>query len=340
MNNKVHERGDLTHGDGARPTGRFPRSAAVRRPMPTPPAATRDPGPSPCTRARSATAVVVLALIVSGSSRPARAQFFDPSGGTGLTQNIEGFTVSGKGFVAAKPNHVEVDLEVVASSEITADAIVKYRDAKKRVRDAFAALKLSSVAVEERGLLVDQKGQMQSPYFFDFQPNSRTKTEVQLTRKLVVKVSDLRKMDEESVLQLVGRLLDVAQDAGAKVGPQNNQNPYYYYRWNMNQTTGLVRFILEDFDKLQEEAYEKAIADARARAERLARLSRVELGPIVAIREVSVPGDRSSTATDDELPRKRLEMSKFQEIPVRVELLVRFEVHHPRSERKGQAGQP
>ena len=59
--------------------------------------------------------------------------------------------------------------------------------------------------------------------------------------------------------------------------------------------TGLVRFVLEDFDKLQEEAYEKAIADARRRAERLAGLSNVELGPIVAVREVVVPGDRIAT---------------------------------------------
>ena len=145
--------------------------------------------------------------------------------------NIEGFTVVGKGFVAAKPDLVEVDLDVIASSELTADAIVKYRDAKRRIRDAFAALKLGNVTVDERGLLVDQKGTMQSPYFFDYQPNTRTKTEVQLTRKLVVKAADIRKMDEEGVLQLVGRLLDVAQDAGAKVGPQNNMNPYYYYRW-------------------------------------------------------------------------------------------------------------
>src|SRR5207237_1300334 len=150
--------------------------------------------------------------------------------------------------------------------------------------------------------------------------------------------SEIRKMDEEALLQLTAKLLDVAQDAGARVGPQNN--PYYYYRFGMNPSSGLVRFVLEDFDKLQEEAYEKAIADARARAERLARLSRVELGPIVAIREVTVPGERNSGSNlnpywyasensnpDDEAPRKRLESSKFQEIPVRVELLVRFEVH-------------
>ncbi len=289
---------------------------------------------------RTAIAVVVLAMALGGSGRPARAQFFNQNGGGGASPNIEGFTVSGRGVVAAKPNYAEIDMEVSASSELTADAIVKYRDAKKRIHDAFSALKLNTIAVEERGLLVDQKGQMQSPYyFFDSQPNARNKTEVQLSRKLVAKASDIRKLDEEGVMQLVGRMLDVAQDAGAKVGPQNNMMYYYYYGYNPNQQSGLVRFILEDFDKLQEEAYEKAVADARSRAERLARLSHVELGPIVAIREVSVPGEQNMNASD-ELPRKRLELSKFQEIPIRVELLVRFEVHQPKSERKGQAGQP
>jgi uncharacterized protein len=134
-------------------------------------------------------------------------------------------------------------------------------------------------------------------------------------------------MDEDTVLQLVGKLLDVAQDSGGKVGPQNNWNPYYYNPWQ-NMQSGLVRFVLDDFDKLQEEAFEKAIADARARAVRLARLSKVELGPIVAVREVVVPSDRmmNMMGSDEEMPRKRLEVSRFQEIPIRVELLVRFSI--------------
>ena len=61
-----------------------------------------------------------------------------------------------------------------------------------------------------------------------------------------------------------------------------------------------------------------------------------ELGPIVAIRETAVPGDQA--VPDDERPRKRLEVSKFQEIPVRVELLVRFEVH-PKAANGGRSGQ-
>jgi uncharacterized protein YggE len=287
----------------------------------------------------AALALFVTLFALSAAMHPARAQFFEPGmsqGGGGHAPDIEGFMVAGKGFAVARPDSVEVELDVQASSELTADAIVKYRDAKRKVREAFASLKLANVTVDERGLLVDQKGQMQSPYYFDYQPNTRTKTEVQLTRKLIVKAQDLQKMDEEAVLQLVGRLLDVAQDAGAKVGPQNNMNSYYYYRWGGNQTTGLVKFVVENFDKVQEEAYEKAIADARTRAERLARLSKVELGPIVAVREIVVPADRNMN--DEDLPkRKRLETSKFQDIPVRVELLVRFAIQNKSS---GKGGNP
>jgi uncharacterized protein len=283
-------------------------------------------------------AVLGFVLAMTVTVRPAHAQFMPGQEyASSSVANIEGFTVAGKASLAAKPNSVEIDVEVSASSELTADAIVKYRDARRRLHEAFAALKLANVTVEERGLQVDQKGQQQNPYWFGGMQNNRTKTEVQLTRKLVVKASNLRKMDEEALMQLVGKLLDVAQDAGAKVGPQND-NSYYYWRYNYNQNQqGLVRFVLEDFDKLQEEAFEKAVADARSRAERLARLSRVELGPIVAIREVLVPSDRVS-GSDDEMPRKRLETSKFQEIPVKVELMVRFQVHS-KPDAKGRTGE-
>ncbi len=126
---------------------------------------------------------------------------------------------------AAKPNAVEIDLDVSASSELTADAIVKYRDAKKRVHDAFGALKLKNVTIEERGLLVDQKGMMQNPYMWGGMPNTRTKTEVQLSRKLVVKAGDIRSMPEDAVVQLVGKLLDVAQDSGGRLGVKTTGTP-------------------------------------------------------------------------------------------------------------------
>jgi len=56
--------------------------------------------------------------------------------------------------------------------------------------------------------------------------------------------------DNTVLLQLVAKLLDVAQDAGGKLGGQGDFNPYYY-RYNASGG-GLVRFVLDDFDALQE----------------------------------------------------------------------------------------
>jgi uncharacterized protein YggE len=275
---------------------------------------------------------VALSLAVLGSAlcatSPACAQFFPPNqSGTAPAENIEGFTVIGKGSVSAKPNLVEIDVEVSAASEVSADAIVKYRDAKRRLQEAVAALKLGDITVEERGLSVEKKGMM-NPYYFGGMPqNNRAKSEVQLSRKLVIRAANIRKLDEDAVLRLVAKLLDVAQDAGGQIGPRVDFNPYYFDPYNRMGGGTLVRFVLDDFDKLQDEAFDHAINDARTRAQRLARLSKVELGPIIAAREVMTPGDRfTPPGVDDETARKRLEAAKFQEIPVRVELLVRFEI--------------
>lgn len=291
-------------------------------------------------------AAIVAAALLPGALGTARAQFVLSSDFQGARgdENIEGFTVSGKASVYAKPNRLEIDLKVASASELTADAIVKYRDAKRRVGDAFDDLKLDGVSIDERGLLVDQKGMVQNPYYFDAQPNQRTKAEVQLSRKLVVRCDAIREMDEDELLQLVARLLDVAQDAGGIVGDQSTMDPYSY-SYNRGREVNLVRFILDDFDALQEQAYEEAVADARARAERLARLSGVELGPIVAIREIAVPGDpggqsRSPMYGAEEPSRGRqLESTRFQDVPIRVELLVRFRVRTEADDEKDAEGE-
>src|SRR5271157_1132545 len=91
------------------------------------------------------------AMALAISACPAVGQFYEGPGALGGTQaNIDGFAVVGKGTAAAKPNRMEIDLEVSAASELSADAIVKYRDAKKRLQDAFSTLKMSHVAVEEK----------------------------------------------------------------------------------------------------------------------------------------------------------------------------------------------
>ncbi len=171
---------------------------------------------------------------VARSARPGLSSSIQTGSMPGLGPNIEGFTVAGKGYRRgqARPRGDRPGRHRLIGADRRCDRQVPRRQEAdpRRIRRAEARQR------HRRGARAAGRpeGQMQSPYFFGYQPNTRNKTEVQLTRKLVVKAADIRKMDEESVLQLVGRLLDVAQDAGAKVGPQNNMNYYYYYRWGMN----------------------------------------------------------------------------------------------------------
>ncbi len=280
---------------------------------------------------RLAVCLGAAAAAFLGAPSPAPAQVAEPA-------DVEGLTVQGKGSVSARPSLAEIDLDVSAAAELTGDAIVKFRDAKKRVSDAFAALKLPDVTVEERGLLLDQKGAAFNPYMMDYGMPTKAKSEVQLSRKLVVKASGIQGMDEEAVLQLVGRLLDVAQDAGARVGPPANA-AMMAYRYGNIQPTTLVRFVVEDYDRLKEEAYAKAAADARSRAERLARLNGVSLGPVLSVREVSSAAGGSSRSLyatliygeappqeEDDGARDRLTTPKFQDVPIRVELQVRYAI--------------
>jgi uncharacterized protein YggE len=72
-------------------------------------------------------------------------------------------------------------------------------------------------------------------------------------------------------LDTAGKVLSAATSAGA------------------NQLFG-IRFEIEDPSALQAEARKKAVEDARARAERLAQLAGVKLGPAVSISEIDGGG--------------------------------------------------
>ena len=296
-----------------RPLARWPsptaRSRPTRagRPRPRSPPAT---SPAPRRRGlRMSKSSIAAVVLVAGAARrvgPARAQFFGPNAGVGRGREHRGLHGRRQGDGRGQAEPVEIDLEVSAASELTADAIVKYRDARRKLQEAFTALKLGNVAVEERGLLVDQKGQADQPLLLRLlSPTTRTKTEVQLSRKLVVN-GDRHPQDGRGGRAPARRQAARRRPGRRRPGRRRRTTsiPTTTDRYNQ-QNSGLVRFVLDDFDKLQEEAYEKAIADARTRAERLARLSRVELGPIVAVREVVVPGETATSRRgqdDDDEP--------------------------------------
>ncbi|HVC95535.1 MAG TPA: SIMPL domain-containing protein [Pirellulales bacterium] len=262
------------------------------------------------------------------------AQFaVDPTGGT----QTGGISVYGTGETSAKPDLVEISLRANASAELTADALVKYKDTKRRTLEAFEKLKLEKLEVEEQGVSLANQGsaeQMQMA-MRGMMGTGSGKSQVSISSSLHLRLSGIKDLSAEEVLETVGTLLDAAKDAGAEIGPTAAEMNMAWRYGNMPEGT-LVRFIINDLDQLREQAYESAVADARTRAGRLARLNGVKLGHVLGVQEMHVSADDAQQAvynpygrpqTPSGKPKKpHIVSESFNEIPFQVKLLVRFAI--------------
>lgn len=247
-----------------------------------------------------------------------------------------GITVFGTGELQTLPNIVEIDLRAGGSAELTADSIVKYQDTKRRVLEAFEELKLPDLSIEEHGLSLSAGGGDAAMQMMMNGMVTNAKTQVEISSMLRLRLNGIREKKAEEVLEIVGKLLDVAQDSGTSLGPSaaEMQMAYRYGRVGASQ---MVRFIVTDLEEIREQAYESAVADARRRAERLARLNGVSLGTVLGVQEILVSGDDSSTynvyqpwsgvATQPSYADEpQLASDTFSEVPFRVRLMVRFAI--------------
>ncbi|HET6878901.1 MAG TPA: SIMPL domain-containing protein [Pirellulales bacterium] len=270
-----------------------------------------------------------LALLTATS--PSAAQMVMTTDGG----HTPGISVYGTGETVAKPDVVEISLRATAAAELTGDAIIKYRDTKRRTLEAFDKLKLDKLEIEELGVsLSDQTSAEAMQMMWRGMQAPAGKAKVEISSALRLRLAGIRDHSSEQVMETVGKLLDTAKDSGASIGPtQAEMNMAWRYGQQANST--LVRFIVRDLNKLREEAYENAVEDARTRARRLAKLNGIKLGDVLGVQEVQVSGDdqqMTTTPWGQVLPSYKkasepeISSEQFAEIPFRVKLLVRFSI--------------
>ena len=265
---------------------------------------------------------------------------------TGSAQVPQGFgdnriMVTGVGELRARPDTVELAVRVSGDAELSDDAMVKYRSAKKAAEDAVAALKLANLTMESQGFSLaggmDQREQQRRIH--GGQPPTNLRLQVQYSGVLRIRLSEVDKMGQDELMKAVGKLVDVAQDAGISIisGPAQSDNPYSSSMTRM-QAAPFLLFIRQNLDELREQAYTKAMDDARQRAARLAKLSGRELGQVITANEVEVSGDsnpygssygqygefRYGATTGTTTARRQISTITSDEIPVRVRLQVAF----------------
>ncbi len=243
------------------------------------------------------------------------------------------------GTVKGRPDRVRIDVRLQGKAEITDDALVKYRDARRRLVEALDKLQLKNLRTSEQSVAV-ATAVNQAAYqamFNGMAAPAEGTSPIEVSGSVLVELGQLNEASPEDVLKTVGKVLDTIKDAGGNLGPSQNE-AMMAMRYGRTPGGTNVKFILGDFKRLREQAYEQAVADARLRGNRLATLSGVKLGPVLAVQEVQIAGDVvESTAQKmpwfwggetNETPREPDEITadSLGDLPVTVRLVVRFEI--------------
>ena len=283
------------------------------------------------TRPRTASLIAALLLsVIAPAVTLAQVPQPGPAGGDGIS-------VAGSGEAKGKPTAVEIGATVSGDAELAADAIVKYRDTKRRAVEALEGLKLEGLKIESGGFAINQgmdAAQQQAMMNGNAIAGS-AKQRVTVTEQIKIVLSGLDKLKDEELMDTVLKVVDTGRDGGLQIGSGQPRN---YYEMQMYYNSGrgnsnLVNFVIPDAESLRDAAYKNAMADARKRAERLAGLAGVKLGRILSVRDqgavnmspqqaqiYAMTGQMSSESPD------QLSSGVFTEIPVRVNLAVQFEI--------------
>jgi hypothetical protein len=259
-----------------------------------------------------------------------------------------GIAVEGIGELRTVPDVVEINLRLVARGELTDDAVVKHRDARKRTMETFQALKLDNLKLEEKDLtLRPGNGQeMMQMMMWGGMPASQNKrSQIEVGSMLRARLTNVNKVPTEDLMSTIGKLIDAAQDSGAGLGISDSDMMMMRWYGGYQRQSALVKFVVTNLDELREKAYEMAVADARKRAERLARLNGVKLGSVVAIDELETGGGRPMPyyypqPTEDSQEKSELVAESLSGGKITVHLRVRFAIDPAGAVSKAAALEP
>src|SRR5450432_1902165 len=117
-------------------------------------------------------------------------------------------------------------------------------------------------------------------------PAGAEKSKVQISENLKIMVKGVDKLTSDQLLEMVLKMIDTCRDAGLQVGPPPATN---YIQMQIRAQTGapdsLVSFKIPDKTELENHAYEQAVADARAKGEKIAGMNGVKLGRVLSVKD-------------------------------------------------------
>jgi len=200
----------------------------------------------------------VLALFFMGATSTGCAANNATKGTTQLVVSNPGdvgITVDGHGELSAPPDMATISIGVEARAKTAADARAQAADAASKV---ITSLKANGIAAKD---IQTDRFSIQPHYELQGPDHAMRIVGYDVSNAVSAKVHDLAR---------VSHVVDDAADAGGD-----------------NVRVNGILFSIEDPSKARAAAREKAVADARAKAEQLAKLTGVTFEAPLAVEEVS-----------------------------------------------------
>lgn len=250
----------------------------------------------------------------------------------------EGVTVIGSGEARGRPNAFEFFTRISGASELGSDALVKFREFKRRTAEAVDKLQLVNGEVTFGGFSLTSAGNVRgrrvNMFRVDLDGEESFKPEIMFSSLVRVCVRGIDRLPEEQVPEKISDLLDRLKDGGVTIeAVQGNAETPEFEAHDGFGAPPVALFVLEDATEIRRLARKRAFEAARESAEELAQLAGLALGPVVSMQEVGGQGEpwldvlaqgAFEASQAGRRGKLRLTSSTMSEFSVRASLQVRF----------------
>ena len=171
-----------------------------------------------------------------------------------------------RGSQAQRPDRLEIELAAAGSAELSSDALVKYRDAVQKTREAFDSLGLANLKLESRGLGIESASNAQNRAMMQagMATNAGLKASTDITGSLRLVLTEIDQLSEQELTDLVSKLVDTARDSGATIGGGSGTAALMARIYGQQISQAMVTFVVANPEQARDEAYHKAFGQARA----------------------------------------------------------------------------
>ncbi len=209
-------------------------------------------------------------------------------------QQLRTITVVGAGKASASPTHVLLRGRIEGQGETSNEAYEAFRAERTKIGEKLTDSEDGKTRVLYEGEKLMTPGAMMEAGIAAFPGDGGAAAGAAkaylVMESVVFKVAIENGMEREQITGPLTKLLDKAARAGVKFTLANHEMAMSFGIYGSN-LPGLAEFTIDDPTRLRHDAYEAAVKDARARADRLASLTDVKVGRVVSIEELTLSGE-------------------------------------------------